>query len=914
MAVNVVLKSVFDDKGLKSAQQELGNLGKGIGIAFAAVSAAVVGAGIAIARFGSEAITAAEEVRQADNRLGQVAQSMGLFGAQTEVVTKRLIEFAEANELNLAIDAETIKLTQSKLLTFKQLATSADETGGAFDRATMAALDLAAAGFGSAETNATQLGKALQDPIKGLTALTRSGVTFTKQEKENIKVLVESGQTLKAQDLILQAIETQVGGTAEATAKSSDKMKLAFENVYETVGEALLPAFDDFTQVVTELTPQIADALVPIAEYLAVVFKNQVLPAIQDFTKWLASPQGTQKVKELTDAVFDGIGKFVDFTGKVIDNFAAIKSLAIGIGTFAIAFGVLRTALQLATVAQTLFNAATLANPYVAAAVAIATLVAGIVGATVALTDFSQSEKLARESATGLTGKTAELVAEQVRLKELLDAGVIGFEDYEDAIKPVQDELGLMTKDAILARLEVNKLNNIDLSKFRSQLGDTRVDGEKLVANARELAYYMNGGKAGGYKPLDTGAGAGGAGGGGGGAGSGKSAADEFAETRKKVQKIIQDAQKRVAEAQKTYTKAVAAADKAFLENELKIRQDYGNRLADIIEQSKNRIRDAYKSIAQFNISTFLTNFQQVEDARLQSFNDAKKAAEDVGTAFIEVFTKGDPVQAYLNNLREKIASNKKILDTSAKLLEAGFSQTFIEQIIATGETGGIALAEGLLLSSPETIREVQALFKEIESVAGTGADALANQLFEKQGLATAELVTLFDDTNKQLLDALAANYADYTQSLTDAGTALKDSLTDIRADFNEAIDEMGDKLGGLGATVKAFRASLLGLAEGTIAATNPIRMVEGGKTSGAFIPEAFDIDKALGLPPGGFAASQFPTLTAPAGNLLQNTTQPTTVINVNVRTDQTQSTAQVGSVIANAINKYTANGGKLAV
>jgi hypothetical protein len=464
-----------------------------------------------------------------------------------------------------------------------------------------------------------------------------------------------------------------------------------------------------------------------------------------------------------------------------------------------------------------------------------------------------------------------------------------------------------MTKDAILARLEINKLNGIDLSKFRGQFGDTRVDSEKVVANARELAYYMNGGKAGGYKPMATtpvtttttp---------------SGPSAADEFAETRKKVQKIIQDAQKRVAEAQQSYTKAVAAADKAFLENELKIRQDYGNKLADIIEQSKNRIRDAFKSIAQFNISTFLASFQQVEDARLQSFNDAKKAAEEVGKAFTDVFTKGDPVQAYLNNLREKIASNKKILDTSAKLLEAGFSQTFIEQIIATGETGGIALAEGLLSSSPDTIREVQDLFKEIESVAGTGADALANQLFEKQGLATAELVTLFDDTNKQLLDALAANYADYTQSLTDAGTALKDSLTDITADFNEAIEGMGGKLGGLKATVNAFRAGLLGLAEDTISATTRNAIGASGKTSGAFTPEPFDIDKAYGWPPGTFAATQFPPIAAKPSNL-PSTTQPATVINVNVRTDQTQSTAQVGATIANAINKYTANGGRLAV
>jgi hypothetical protein len=237
----------------------------------------------------------------------------------------------------------------------------------------------------------------------------------------------------------------------------------------------------------------------------------------------------------------------------------------------------------------------------------------------------------------------------------------------------------------------------------------------------------------------------------------------------------------------------------------------------------------------------------------------------------------------------------------------------FIEQIIATGETGGIALAEGLLASNPETIAEIQSLFKEIESVAGTGADALANQLFEKQGLATAELVTLFDDTNKQLLDALAANYDDYTKSLDEAGTALKDSLTDITADFNEAIAEMEGKLGGLGATIAAFRSKLTGLAEETISATTRNAIGAVGKTSGAFTPEAFDIDKALGLPPGGFAATQFPPIATKPTNL-PATTQPATVINLNVRTDQTQSTAQVGQTIANAINKYTAIGGRLAV
>lgn len=902
--VKVTLKSVWDDKGVRDAQQQLGNLGKGLGVAFAAVSAAVVGAGVAVAGFASKAVDAAENVRQADNRLGQVAKSMGLFGSQTADVTNRLIALAEANEVNLAIDAETIKLTQSKLLTFKELAGSADEAGGAFDRATMAALDLAAAGFGSAETNATQLGKALQDPIKGLTALTRSGVTFTKQEKENIKVLVESGQTLKAQDLILQAIETQVGGTAQATAKASDKMKLAFENVYETVGEALLPVFDDLANEVVALTPEIADALTPVMAELAEVFRKEIIPLIKEFTGWLASPQGTKAVKDLTAAVVDSVKGFFDFTKRLMENWDQIVAVTGVLVSLYGAIKIFTTVTTAARAAMLLFNVALTANPIGALLVVLGLTTAAIIAFSKGVTKESQALKVAANESSALEQK-------QIQLKEKIKQGGIEVNSYRQQLIKVNDEL-MQTKTGLSSSAgEANRFKNAlansipNLKNYRSQLGDTRIDAEKLVNAQRELAYYMAGGKAGTYKPYTapeettttT---------------SGPTPAEQFAEARKKVQKIIQDAQKRVADAQKSYTKAVTAADKAFLENELKIRQDYGNRLADIIEQSKNRIRDAYKSIAQFNVSTFLSNFAEVEQARLDSFNEAKKAAEEVGTAFTEVFTKGDPVKAYLDNLRAKIASNKKILDTSAKLLEAGFSQTFIEQIISTGETGGIALAEGLLASSPETIAEIQALFKEIESVAGAGADALADQLYEKQGLATQELVTLFEDTNQQLLDALAANYDDYTKSLDDAATALKDSLASIATDFDSAIGEMEGKLGGLGATVKSFRAMLTGLAEETIAATTPIAKGSVGKVSdgGGF---QFNIDEALGQAPGTFASAQFPTIAAKPATLVA-TTQPATVINVNVKTDQTQSTAQVGAVIANAINKYTANGGRLAV
>jgi hypothetical protein len=110
----------------------------------------------------------------------------------------------------------------------------------------VAAIDMAAAGFGSAEGNAVALGKALEDPIKGITALGKSGVTFTEQEKEKIKTLVESNKMLEAQEIVLSAIEKQVGGTAEASASSFDKMKFALGGISDTFGELVLPYIDRF--------------------------------------------------------------------------------------------------------------------------------------------------------------------------------------------------------------------------------------------------------------------------------------------------------------------------------------------------------------------------------------------------------------------------------------------------------------------------------------------------------------------------------------------------------------------------------------------------------------------------------------------------------------------------------------------
>jgi hypothetical protein len=245
------------ESSLAKLQDGVGGIARGIGRTIGTLAIAL--GFTSIIQGFKDSVAAAEEAEVANQRIDAIAESMSLFGAQTKQTTDRIKEFADSNEILVGVEAEVIKATQAKLLTFKELAVTADTVGGSFDRATILAQDLAAAGFGEAESNATQLGKALNDPIAGISSLSRVGIQFTDHQKDFIASLVASGDILGAQNIILSELETQVGGTAAATVTSSEKMSLAFGAVQESVGTLLLPVMDDLAMWFVETTPKVED-------------------------------------------------------------------------------------------------------------------------------------------------------------------------------------------------------------------------------------------------------------------------------------------------------------------------------------------------------------------------------------------------------------------------------------------------------------------------------------------------------------------------------------------------------------------------------------------------------------------------------------------------------------------------------
>lgn len=204
-----VMDVVFDPKQIEQAgKQQLLPSAKRVAADVASVFAA--GALLNVGVRGLEELKAAEAAQS------NVAAVIKSTGGAANVTAEQVDQLADSQLKLTGVDDEIIKQGAAKLLTFKQVQNQVGDGNAVFDRATKASLDLAQLGFGSVESASVLLGKALNDPVKGLTALQRVGVALTESQKEQVKALVASGDVLGAQKVILAEVESQVGGAAEA--------------------------------------------------------------------------------------------------------------------------------------------------------------------------------------------------------------------------------------------------------------------------------------------------------------------------------------------------------------------------------------------------------------------------------------------------------------------------------------------------------------------------------------------------------------------------------------------------------------------------------------------------------------------------------------------------------------------------
>jgi hypothetical protein len=217
----------------------------GIGQVGRAVGGLVAGAGLAM--FFSSAVAEAEDARAVMRQTEAVIESTGAVAGITaghlEGLAGRLSDLA-------GVDDEVIQSAGNVMLTFKNIKAE----GGIFDDALASALDMSRALDIDLQSATMNVSKALNNPIEGLGKLTRAGVDFTDQQKDQIAAMVYFGDTAGAQRIILQELEDQFGGASEANKKSSEAMTVAMDNIKESVGNILLPAMDAASGALTGMS------------------------------------------------------------------------------------------------------------------------------------------------------------------------------------------------------------------------------------------------------------------------------------------------------------------------------------------------------------------------------------------------------------------------------------------------------------------------------------------------------------------------------------------------------------------------------------------------------------------------------------------------------------------------------------
>ncbi len=201
---------------------------------FQAFSVAVAGAGIAIGSFLKSSTQAYFESQQGLAQLNAVLASTGsVAGVTAEQATK----LASSLQNVTGFSDEAILAGENLLLTFTNIG---KET---FPQATETVLDLSRALGQDVKSSAIQVGKALQDPILGVTALRRVGVNFNESAQKTIEAMVDTGHAAEAQKFILAELNKEFGNSARAYGQTLpgqiDILKEKFNDVQEEIGRVI---------------------------------------------------------------------------------------------------------------------------------------------------------------------------------------------------------------------------------------------------------------------------------------------------------------------------------------------------------------------------------------------------------------------------------------------------------------------------------------------------------------------------------------------------------------------------------------------------------------------------------------------------------------------------------------------------
>ena len=287
----------------------------------------------------------------------------------------------------------------------------------------------------------------------------------------------------------------------------------------------------------------------------------------------------------------------------------------------------------------------------------------------------------------------------------------------------------------------------------------------------------------------------------------------------KQMDAVLVARQEKMAAAQTTYNDAVAAAQTKFNQTELDLQTAHSQKLVDIQKQYADNATQIEQAAADKRQSII----QQSIDLLRSAWESATKI--NLGS----LFTAGDSSATGLQTqLQTQLAQIQQLQEDAGKLAAQGYSQSFIQEVLAQGPQVGDQMAQSVLNAAPDTANSIKTLYDQIQTTSQSGLDSLATQMNSGTQLATKALTDQYaqvsvdmqnqlDTNTAQLTDALAKENQSFNDSLTKAQQVLTDALTSAQDSYNKAIQAISDssmkQLDALDTKLIAVAGSLKALA-----------------------------------------------------------------------------------------------------
>lgn len=190
----------------------------------------------------------------------QIAQAIKQTGGVANVTAKNVETLSQKYAFLAGKSTASVRSAESILLTFPKIRNELGAGNRIFDRASLSVENLAVRMRSDAPSAALQLGKALQSPVQGVSALRSQGILFTNQQVDQIKVMTAAGDRLGAQKVLLGQLNEQVGGAAAAAGKTNEaswqRMMNAWDNSKRQLVTELLPSLTSLNNWLAIKIPQ----------------------------------------------------------------------------------------------------------------------------------------------------------------------------------------------------------------------------------------------------------------------------------------------------------------------------------------------------------------------------------------------------------------------------------------------------------------------------------------------------------------------------------------------------------------------------------------------------------------------------------------------------------------------------------